>query len=177
MRKFLAILLAVLMVVPAFAFTASAEEATPAQKLNIIPIITEWDMPDTDMDTAGLNAWSGGSKGGQWINDLWVGAGKEMNGVVLEKDYNAKVVHYSAADKAVVRDWTGKGAAIAGWVKLGYQYFAPVDLSGIWDTGAVTFDLYLSDPEALGADTIKYDFELRSANGNDENEFNAVNVR
>ncbi len=161
MRKFLAILLAVLMVVPAFAFTTSAEEATSADKLNIIPIITEYDMPAASMNSGELQAWKG-PNGGAWDVNLWTAA-----------TGSAYVGTYDASERAVVRAWNGKGAEVAAWVRFGYTGFKPVDLSGIWDTGAVCFDLYLSDPDKLGVDNVLYDFELRSAGGDDNNEFNA----
>lgn len=153
MRKFLAILLAVLMVVPAFAFTASAEEATPAaQKLNIIPILTEYDMPDADMDVTTTKAWKN-ADGGNW--------------------FNSSNCFYDADERGVGITWTGATSASAGFVKFHYQDFARVDITDLLETGAICFDLYLSDPDALNVDTVTYDFELRSPGGNDSNEWNA----
>ena len=63
MRKILAILLAVLMVVPAFAFTTSAEEATTTlPAIEFIPIVAEDNMPTGgSCDNAKLESqlWNG----------------------------------------------------------------------------------------------------------------------
>ena len=67
MRKILAILLAVLMVVPAFAFTTSAEEATTAlSPVNFVPVFTEDMMPENDLTSEELLEWRPLNAGDNW---------------------------------------------------------------------------------------------------------------
>lgn len=85
MRKFLAILLAVLMVVPAFAFTTSAEELSPPPTTQFVPVVTEDNMPAADINDYGTLA-------AEWINGiLWRNRGNQP----MLYDNGAKAVYYN----------------------------------------------------------------------------------
>ena len=152
MKRILAILLAVLMVVPAMVFTTAAEEtALPAT--GFIPFATEDNMPTQDADNAALEAK-------YWNGLKWNGYGK--SDATIAYDNGSKAVYYT------INGVADGGYGFACYTNAG----AGKDISG---ATSICFDLYISDVNNINQDTALWKLELYGKNSSGTYKTEAIN--
>ncbi len=153
MRKILALLLAVLMVVPAFAFTTSAEEATTAlSSVNFVPVFTEDMMPSNDLTSDELLAWRPANLPDNW---LWEGVPAALT--------------YNSTEKGIAATFTGVPSA------AGIRFKYSKGLTDITGMTTLCFDMYISDVDDANVTGAEWKFQLYNTNTRDDSTAIAIN--